>query len=92
MLNLKFPNLLKSQVFFFLQIYSYYVELIYIAGNYWSDIGNRKQILDSFAKKFNFDPLIARNWGQVPMLQLKKVFQNKLLIVNIYNLFFIVLS
>ncbi len=31
-------------------------------GGYWHDIQNRRNFFIEFAKKHNFDPLVAENW------------------------------
>lgn len=38
------------------------IDNLLISGNYWMDVGKRRELFDNIAKSRNFDPLIAENW------------------------------
>jgi hypothetical protein len=38
---------------------------LFLTGNYWDHIGNRRAYLESFAALSGFDPLVADNWCKI---------------------------
>lgn len=36
------------------------------AGEYWVKPANRKRFFDSFAQRYDFDPLLPHNWYLIP--------------------------
>lgn len=44
-----------------------------IRNNNWTDESNHKRVFDEYAKSHGFDPLVASNWYEIEVKDLKQV-------------------